>query len=352
MPSTILAQLERFGPDHCEALTVEQASAYAVHLVHTHYENFSVLSRFLPKPLRPHFAHVYAFCRWADDLGDETGDTQRSLDLLNWWRTELDRCYLRQPRHPVFVALLPTIEQFDIPRKPFDDLINAFIQDQHTTRYESFEQLVDYCTRSADPVGRLVLYMAGHRDEHRQQLSDATCTALQLANFWQDVRRDILERDRVYIPADVARRHNLDLDLLVKAIKLDAQNQPCSTGCSCSNRPSSGITAQLPAYRATLRELVDRTWPLFRQGRQLWPLVHPQIQLQLKLFTFGGESILRLIRRQNYNTATTRPTLSKPAKAALMFRAVAGKMLLLGRGAGGTIRSAEAPPAESGSSNA
>jgi len=200
MTSIVLQQLDRYGPDHCETVPPSEARRYAVDLATSHYENFTVVSRVLPARLREDFAAVYAFCRWADDLGDETGDPRRSLELLDWWRQELDACYRGEPRHPVFVALKPTIEKHDIPATPFEKLIDAFVQDQGLTRSHTWEQVVDYCTRSADPVGRLVLYMCGYRDEQRQRLSDCTCTALQLANFWQDVRRDILERDRIYVP--------------------------------------------------------------------------------------------------------------------------------------------------------
>jgi len=204
--SAVLEQLDTFGPQRCEQLTYEQADEYTRRLARTQYENFTVVSWLLPVRLRADFQHVYAFCRWADDLGDETGDTDRSHELLAWWRDELTACYQGDPRHPVFVALAPTIEQHDIPRKPFDDLIDAFVQDQTVTRYDTWDQAIDYCTRSADPVGRLVLYLCGYRDAQRQQFSDATCTALQLINFWQDVRRDIIERDRVYVPRDIASR--------------------------------------------------------------------------------------------------------------------------------------------------
>jgi len=325
MTSLTLDQLDRFGPSHCEQLTYEQAVDYTRRLTRGHYENFTVVSWFLPARLRGDFANVYAFCRWADDLGDETGDHERSLELLDWWRTELDRCYRDKPRHPVFVALHRTIQEHDIPRKPFDDLIDAFIQDQTVTRYETFEQLLDYCTRSADPVGRLVLYLCGYRDVERQQLSDATCTALQLANFWQDVRRDILERDRVYIPADVAARHGLEIELMVRAVHLDADSGQRAQCSACP--PSLGMTVLLPGYQATLRELVEHTRPLFQRGRRLWPLVDREVRLDIKLFTLGGEGILRRIERLNYNTLQHRPSLGKAAKIALMLRGVAGKLV-------------------------
>lgn len=334
MASLVLDQLSEFGPEHCPQMSYDQASAYARKLTESQYENFTVVSWFLPRRLREPFAHIYAFCRWADDLGDETGDPQRSLELLSWWRDELDQCYRGKPRHPVFVALRKTIEEHDIPRQPFEDLIDAFVQDQTVTRYDTWEQVLDYCTRSANPVGRLVLYVAGYRDAQRQQLSDATCTALQLANFWQDVRRDILERDRVYIPEQVARKHGLDLSLMVKAVRADAcKREQSVSGCNCATMPSGGVRAVLPAYRQTIAELTQRTWPMFEQGRALWPMLSPDVRLDIKLFTLGGEAILKMIRRQNYDTLTSRPSLSKPAKATLMMRALAGKIATLGRGA-------------------
>jgi squalene synthase HpnC len=326
MPPPIIQQLDTYGPRTCAQLDYAQADAYTRDLAHSHYENFTVVSWLLPRSLREHFHHVYAFCRWADDLGDEAGDPARALELLAWWRVELDRCYAGAPRHPVFVALRPTIERYDIPRQPFDDLIDAFVQDQRLHRYDTLAQTLDYCTRSANPVGRLVLYLCGYRDDRRQALSDATCTALQLANFWQDVRRDILERDRVYVPAEVAAAHGLDIATLVTAVKADAAS--CSAGCAAP-LPSAGITALpgvLPAYRATLKDLVDRTAPLFAQGRGLWPLLNRRVRLDIELFTLGGESILRLIRSQNYDTLSRRPTLSKSAKLALLSRALLGRL--------------------------
>ncbi len=332
MASAVLAQLDRFGPDRCEQLSYEQAAAYTAELTRAQYENFTVVSWLLPRRLREPFRHVYAFCRWADDLGDETGDPRRSLELLAWWRDELTRCYDGKPRHPVFVALRPTIERFDIPRKPFDDLIDAFIQDQTVTRYDTWEQVLDYCARSADPVGRLVLHLCGHRDAQRQQLADATCTALQLANFWQDVRRDIVERDRVYIPADVARRHGLEIATMAAAVKADAARRRDAAQCRACVESLGGLRAMRPGFQQTMRELVDRTQPLFDRGRGLWPLLARDVRVDVQLFTLGGEAILKMIRRQQYDTLTRRPALSKLAKLGLMARAAAGKLLASGRG--------------------
>ncbi len=328
MPSAIIDQLETYGPQQCPQLDYDAATAYTRQLAQTHYENFTVVSWMLPRGLRDDFRHVYAFCRWADDLGDETGDPARSVELLNWWRTELDACYGGAPRHPVFVALWPTIQRHDVPRQPFDDLIDAFLQDQRLNRYRDWDQVVDYCTRSANPVGRLVLYLCGHRDERRQRLSDATCTALQLANFWQDVRRDVLERDRVYIPGEIAARHGLDIETMVMAIRADARADKFAGDACCSARdlPTTGITALRPAYRDTLRELVEQTWPLFKEGRGLWPLVSGRLRTDVALFTRGGESILRMIERADYNTLQFRPRLSRGRRVALMMQVAAGSV--------------------------
>ena len=317
LPTTILDQLDTFGPQRCRQLTYPQADAYTRKLARSHYENFTVASWLLPRRLRAGFRHVYCFCRWADDLADEAGDPARALELLDWWRDELDRCYAGRPRHPVFVALSPTIERSELERRPFDDVLDAFVQDQRVTRYETFAQVLDYCTRSANPVGRLVLQLCGYRDDQRRQLSDATCTALQLTNFWQDVRRDIVERDRVYLPRDVAEAHGLDIDLMVEAVRTSAAGAAAAAGMSAIATPC----------RAALRDLVGRTASLFAQGRALWPLLSPDVRPDVKLFTRGGESVLRLIRGQGYDTLERRPRLGVSTKAGLILRAAWGRML-------------------------
>jgi squalene synthase HpnC len=310
MAWAILQELETFGPHKCERLSHEQAAAYTRRLARSHYENFSVVSFLVPRRLRDDFANVYAFCRWADDLGDETGDAVRSLDLLSWWKGELEACYADDPRHPVFVALHKTIRSHDIPIRPFADLIDAFVQDQRVTRYETWDQVLDYCTRSADPVGRLVLYLCGYRDERRQLYSDRTCTALQLVNFWQDVRRDIVERDRMYLPAQDLARHGLTHDGIVAYVR----------------GPARLSAAQQQAYRALMAELLDRTQPLFEEGRQLWPLVAAEVRLPIQLFTLGGEAVVRGIRRIDYDTLDRRPSIGKATKLCLMARALWGKL--------------------------
>src|SRR5580704_11685535 len=191
--------------------TLDESSSYTHWLATHHYENFQVVSFLLPKRLHQDFYNVYAFCRWADDLGDEIGDTAESLRLLAWWREQLHAMYAGRASHPVFVALEDTARRHQLPMGLFDDLIKAFEQDQTVTRYQTFEDLFDYCRYSANPVGRLVLGLCGYRDEARQALSDATCTALQLANFWQDVIVD-LEKDRVYLPLGLLEAHGYPVE--------------------------------------------------------------------------------------------------------------------------------------------
>ncbi|WP_428386367.1 squalene/phytoene synthase family protein [Mucisphaera sp.] len=348
MSSVVIEDLKRFGPQGSPSVSVAEANAYARELAETHYENFSVLSRLVPERLRDDFGRIYAFCRWADDLGDETGSPERSRELLAWWREELDACYAGRPRHPVFVALAGTIESKRLPRQPFDDLIDAFLQDQEVTRYESWDQLLDYCTRSANPVGRLVLRVAGHDDPEMDRLSDATCTALQLVNFWQDVRRDIIQRDRVYLPADLAAKHGVGMPFLIKSVKLDGQehhhdhehgedhghhhhhhhgddHDPVDghgQRCACSGGgPNAGVRACVGNYRKLMRDLMERTWPLFKEGRRLWPMVGRDVRPVIKLFTYGGESVMKLIELNGYDTLSQRPALSKSKKAWLVTRA-------------------------------
>src|ERR1700744_3066989 len=181
------------------APTLEEARAYCRPLAESHYENFHVAPWFLPKRLRPHFHSIYAYCRISDDLGYEVGNREQSLALLNLWGQELDACYRGEARHPVFVALADTIRICDIPKEPFADPLVAFRQDQTVTRFETMDDVLAYCRYSANPVGRLVLYACGYRDAERFALSDYTCTALQLANFWQDVSVDY-RKDRISLP--------------------------------------------------------------------------------------------------------------------------------------------------------
>lgn len=275
-----------------------EACRYTWRLAHEHYENFTVVSRLVPRNLRQDFCNIYAFCRTADDLGDEVGNTELALKFLADFRQQTEACYAGQSHTAVFTALSQTIRRHDIPIQPFLDLISAFEQDQHMPRYETFDQVLDYCRRSADPVGRLVLYLAGYRDPRRQTLSDKTCTALQLANFWQDVRRDILQRNRIYLPMESMRKFNV------------TQQQIQDGRCDDN-------------YRALLKFEVDRCQALFNEGHALLPLIHRRLRSQISLFSRGGEAVLAAIRKQNYDTLSHRPALSKMRKLGLMGRAMA-----------------------------
>lgn len=281
------------------APTLAEAQEYCRRLARSHYENFSVASWFLPQRLRQHFFNVYAYCRISDDLGDEVGDPAVSLELLDQWQTELDACYSGQPRHPVFVALADTVRKFDIPRQTFADLLTAFRQDQAVARYPTFDDLLGYCRNSANPVGRLVLYVCGYRDAERQQLSDFTCTALQLANFWQDVSVDYA-KGRIYLPLEDLRRFAVSED------DIAAQR----------NTPAFCDLMRFEVERA--REWFQRGWPLIAQ-------VDSALALDIELFSRGGQEILRAIERQGYGVLGHRPAISKSRKLTLIARAAWSK---------------------------
>src|SRR5580765_3086358 len=272
--------------------TPEAAQNYTRWLATHHYENFSVVSWLLPKELHQHFYNVYAYCRWADDLGDEIPDTQRALGLLNWWEEELDSCYQGKPSHPVFVALRETILAKEIPRQPFADLLKAFRQDQTVKRYPTWDSVLHYCVYSANPVGRLVLYLCGYRDEQRQLLSDATCTALQLANFWQDVSRD-LEKGRIYIPLDAAAAQGLTEHDIVER-RFDER------------------------YVHLMKDLIARTRELFLEGMPLLGMVDGRLGVDLEMFSRGGLAVLDAIESQGYDTLHQRPSISKGKQARLL----------------------------------
>lgn len=276
--------------------SAQVAQEYTRWLATHHYENFNVASWLLPKELHQHFYNVYAYCRWADDLGDEIPDTARALELLDWWEHELDSCYEGRPSHPVFIALRETITEKNIPKQPFADLLKAFRQDQTVKRYPTWDSVLDYCVYSANPVGRLVLYLCGYRDEERQLLSDATCTALQLANFWQDVSRD-LEKGRIYIPLDAAAMHGLtETDIVEK--RFDQR------------------------YENLMKDLITRTRKLFAHGMPLSKMVDGRLSVDLDMFSRGGLAVLDAIEAMGYNTLHKRPSVSKGKQVKLLGQAV------------------------------
>ena len=328
-PNEPLAGWRALPPEYAipeRAPSLVEAQQYCARLAHSHYENFSVVTWFLPKHLHQHFYNVYAYCRISDDLGDEVGNLQQALALLDAWEAELNATYLSlvepplrdirhkaeelkpeapvrnpvSPRHPVFIALRETIRELDIPREPFANLLTAFRQDQTVTRYPTFEDLLGYCVNSANPVGHIVLYVCGYRDAERQQLSDYTCTALQLANFWQDVAVDY-GKGRIYLPLESLAKFGVSEDDI-------AQRRAT------------------PQFREMMKFEVARAREWFARGLPLAAKVDKHLAIDIELFGRGGLEILNAIERQNYDVLTHRPAISKPRKLWLVGRAALTKL--------------------------
>jgi len=293
LPMEFLANSEALARSY----KLDESLAYTRWLATHHYENFHVVSFLLPRRLRQDFYNVYAFCRWADDLGDEAGCAEESLRLLRWWREQVDAMYAGRAQFPVFVALRQTVERHNLPPEPFLDLITAFEQDQVVSRYETLDQLRQYCRYSANPVGRLILYLCGYRDAERLRLSDATCTALQLANFWQDVSVD-LEKGRIYIPTGTLSRH----------------------GCTVSDVLARRCT---PQFRLAMRELVALTRELFDAGRPLRDMVGRRLSLDIDLFSRGGMLVLSKIEQLDYDVLSARTSISRRERLSLLAEALA-----------------------------
>ena len=291
---SLAADLRLYGPG-CRPpnrLSAARSRRYCRRLARTHYENFTVASRLLPRRLRQHFANVYAYSRWADDLADESRSPEEGLALLDWWERELRGCYAGRADHPVFVALDETVRQFETPIDPFVDLLVAFRQDQRVTRYQTEEQLLEYCRYSANPVGRLVLYLGQCHDAEGEQLSDSICTGLQLANFWQDVAED-WDRGRIYLPQSRCRRFGYEEEMFAR-------------------REYNEQFRQLMAAQVSEAE----GW--LRRGLPLVEMVPSWMQLQVALYVHGGLAILEAIRRQNYDVWSRRPVVSTLEKIRLV----------------------------------
>jgi squalene synthase HpnC len=293
--ASFLDELAIYGPSAGrQRSSPAEALAYCRRLAESHYENFTVASWLLPAELRPHFCNVYAYCRWSDDLADETAGGAQSLELLDWWQSQLEECYRGVTTHPVFVALEQTIRTFDIPIDPFRDLLTAFRQDQVKARYETFSELLGYCRNSANPVGRLVLYLGRCHDEVRGRLSDSICTGLQLANFWQDVARDY-EHGRIYLPWECCRRFGYDE----------------------ANFARREFNSQ---FRDLLASEVERAAKFLRSGEPLVAMMPRNLRVDIKLFIEGGLAILQAIRRIDYNVWQRRPEVSKTTKLLLLLK--------------------------------
>lgn len=283
--------------------TLEDAYAYCKQMAETHYENFPVGSLLVPKSRRKHVYSIYAFARTADDLADEDYETTglneaERLAALNDWQQKLEDCFAGKAEHPVFIALAATVKELNLPIKLLSDLLSAFRQDVVKRRYADFDEVLDYCTRSANPVGRLILLLFNYRDERLHQLSDHICTALQLANFWQDVSVDI-RKDRIYLPQDEMARFGVTIDELRESRFSDR-------------------------YAALLKFQVERTWKIFQSGRPLPEVVSGRLKYELRLTWFGGTRILERIEELGYDTLNRRPTISTFDKLRLLARTLIG----------------------------
>ncbi|HYE75168.1 MAG TPA: squalene synthase HpnC [Blastocatellia bacterium] len=282
------------------SLSVKEAYAYCEKLTRSHYENFPVGSVLVPKSKRHHVYGIYSFARTADDFADEGYDTPLSqnerLAALDNWQRQLEGCYRGKAEHPIFIALAETVKDLELPIKLFSDLLSAFKQDVVKRRYANFDEVLDYCTRSANPVGRLILLLFGYRDEKLHELSDHICTALQLANFWQDVAVD-LDKDRIYLPQDESARFGCSEEQLF-ARRFDER------------------------YKELLKFQVERTREIFMRGKALPRLVSGRLSFELSLTWHGGMRILELIEREGYNTLKQRPVITKWDKAVLLARSL------------------------------
>ncbi len=286
------------------AVSLPEARRYCERLARSHYENFTVVSAFFPRAKRQDMYNVYAFCRHSDDLGDEEMGQGDRLAALEAWDREIDAMLAGEARHPILVALRETVERYGIPGKLFHDLIAAFKMDQTIRRWETFGDLRHYCRHSADPVGRIVLYVFEEAREETFRLADETCTGLQLANFWQDVWRDF-QIGRVYIPQEDLRRFDYtEADLAARVVD--------------------------ERWRALMRFEVERARGYFERGFALLPLVRRELRIDLDLFGRGGLAVLDAIERRGYDVLTRRPALSKAKKAWLVLRALARLKLGMG----------------------
>jgi len=291
---SVAEELDHYGPRARQVARVsrEAAAEYCRRFAESHYENFTVASRLLPAALVPHFHALYAWCRWADDLADETAGADESLALLDWWQDELARCYDGRPEHPVTVALEATIRQFEIPAQPFEQLLAAFRQDQRVSRYATHEDVLGYCANSANPVGRLVLYLARAHDDERGVLADSICTGLQLVNFCQDVVRDY-RKGRIYLPQETLERFGYSEAMFERG--------ECNA-----------------AFRAALACEVERAENYLRAGQPLIERMPRELRIDIALFAAGGLAIARAIRRENFDVWRRRPVVGKWAQLKLL----------------------------------
>jgi hydroxysqualene synthase len=276
------------------ALALEEAFAHCATIARAHYENFPV-GLLVPKQKRPYVHALYAFMRAADDFADEPAYEGQRRERLDEWALRLDAACDGRAEGPIFVALAETVQRLAIPKALLTDLLSAFRQDTVKQRYETWEEVLDYCRRSANPVGRLVLLVFGYRDEELARLSDCICTALQLANHWQDVAID-LAKDRIYVPRERLEAHGLgEQDL--RAGRVDER------------------------FCGLMRDLVTRARALFVEGAPLCDRVGRDLRFELRLTWLGGTRILDRVEAAGYDVFRRRPQHGLLAKLGLAWRA-------------------------------
>jgi squalene synthase HpnC len=295
--SIVVNDLKRFGPQVSAApLSLKQAENYCKSLAQRHYENFSVASILVPKSIRQDFFNVYAYCRWSDDLADEVSQSSEAIRLLAWWRTELHRCFRGAATHPVFVAIQATCRQHLLTMEPFEDLLDAFTQDQSVTRYETDGELYDYCRRSANPVGRILLQLARVDSPDAVRLSDRVCTGLQIANFCQDLQRDS-QKNRIYLPRERWLRYPItEAEIL------------------------AGVAT--PQLRIALKDWVSTAWIYLADGLSLSQHGPRWLARDVQLFARGGLTILENIARSGFNVWGQPIEVTRKQKFALLIRAI------------------------------
>lgn len=293
---TFLADLQNFGPDSNQSalLSLEESLDYCRSLALKHYENFSIASWLIPRNLRPHFFNVYAYCRWSDDLADEVGSKEKSLQLLDWWRGELRACFQGTATHPVMIALRSTLEAHSLKIEPFEDLLDAFCQDQRQDRYETDADLEAYCRGSANPVGRIVLGLAGVDDPQAMAWSDSICTGLQLANFAQDMARDAA-LNRIYIPKE-------------------------RWGVVSESDWLAGVSSE--ERNKVVSQWIKDIRPRFSVARDLSKVVPGWLARDIHLFAGGGIVILDAIEKHHCDVWTKRIEVGRTSKAKLLVKAM------------------------------
>lgn len=281
-------------------LSVDASFRYCEQLARGHYENFPVGSVLVPSNRRKHVYSIYAFARTADDFADEGYEADISVETrmarLEEWQKKLQDSYRGVADDPIFIALSETIRELRLPVALFEDLLSAFKQDVTKTRYRDFDEVLDYCSRSANPVGRLILLLFDYRDEKLHRMSDDVCTGLQLANFWQDVSIDI-RKDRIYLPADEMAHYDVTEDDL----------------------RSGRFTER---YASLMKYQVERTHEIFNRGRMLPKLVSGRLAIELRLTWLGGMRVLERIEEQGYDTLRSKPMITFLDKIRLIVQSL------------------------------